>query len=83
MSDNPRALVDAALVESIALHERVRQDPRAVVDAAASIVDALRHGGKLLLFGNGGSAADAQHVAAELVGRFQATRAALSAIALI
>ena len=50
--------------------------------AAAAIVAALRGGGKLLVFGNGGSAADAQHVAAELVGRFQRERAALAAIAL-
>ena len=41
-----------------------------------------RGGGKLLVFGNGGSAADAQHMAAELVGRFQRERAALAAIAL-
>jgi phosphoheptose isomerase len=82
VSDNPRALFDAALVESIALHERVRQDPQAILDAAASIADAMRHGGKLLLFGNGGSAADSQHVAAELVGRFQRERPALAAIAL-
>lgn len=71
------------LVETIALHERVKQaDPRPLVDAAAAIVDSLRRDGKLLLFGNGGSAADAQHVAAELVGRFQRDRAALAAIAL-
>jgi phosphoheptose isomerase len=82
VNDNPRALFDATLVESIALHERARQDPQAVLDAAASIVDAMRHGGKLLLFGNGGSAADSQHVAAEFVGRFQRERAALAAIAL-
>jgi phosphoheptose isomerase len=42
----------------------------------------LKSGGKLLVFGNGGSAADAQHVAAELVGRFQRERAAMAAIAL-
>jgi phosphoheptose isomerase len=82
VSDNPRALFDAALTESIALHERVRQTPQAVLDAAAAIADAMRHGGKLLLFGNGGSAADSQHVAAEFVGRFQRERAALAAIAL-
>jgi phosphoheptose isomerase len=82
VSDNRRALVDAALGESIALHERARQDPQPILDAVASIVGSLRHGGKLLLFGNGGSAADSQHVAAELVGRFQFDRAALSAIAL-
>jgi len=76
-------LVTATLADTIALHERVKQsDLQPVLAAAAAIVEALGRGGKLLLFGNGGSAADAQHVAAELVGRFQATRAALSAIAL-
>ena len=72
----------ATLTDAIALHERAKGDAAPVLDAAAAIVDALRGGGKLLLFGNGGSAADAQHVAAELVGRFQRERAAFSAIAL-
>ena len=44
--------------------------------------DALRRGNKVLLFGNGGSAADAQHIAAELVGRFAFERRALPALAL-
>ena len=47
-----------------------------------TIVAGLRAGGKVLLAGNGGSAADAQHVAGELVGRFRRERAALPAIAL-
>src|SRR5580693_2938774 len=42
----------------------------------------LRRGGKLLLFGNGGSAADAQHIAAELIVRYHTNRAAISAMAL-
>ena len=46
------------------------------------MVDALRQGGKILSCGNGGSAADAQHIAAELVGRFSQERPALPAIAL-
>jgi len=76
-------LVRRTLSESIALHERVRQaDLQPVLDAAAAIAESFRGGGKLLLFGNGGSAADAQHVAAEFVGRFQRERAALAAIAL-
>jgi D-sedoheptulose 7-phosphate isomerase len=50
--------------------------------AAAACVRCLRKGGKILLAGNGGSAADAQHLAAELVGRFALERAALPAIAL-
>jgi phosphoheptose isomerase len=75
--------LDAVLGETIALHERVRRgEVQPIVAAAAAMVSALNGGGKLLVFGNGGSAADAQHVAAELVGRFQRERAALAAIAL-
>src|SRR6476620_6890018 len=77
------ALLRSAFDETIALHQRVRDgDAAAVVRAAAAIVEALEAGGKLLVFGNGGSAADAQHVAAELVGRFERDRRALPAIAL-
>jgi D-sedoheptulose 7-phosphate isomerase len=50
--------------------------------AAERIVSALRAGGKVLLAGNGGSAADAQHIAAELVGRFRTDRDPFPAIAL-
>lgn len=50
--------------------------------AAAACVRCLRKGGKILLAGNGGSAADAQHIAAELTGRFALERAPLPAIAL-
>ena len=76
-------LVRRTLSETIALHERMRQaNLQPVLDAAAAIAESFRGGGKLLLFGNGGSAADAQHVAAEFVGRFQRERAALAAIAL-
>jgi D-sedoheptulose 7-phosphate isomerase len=54
----------------------------AVVEAANMIADCLANGGKVLLCGNGGSAADAQHIAAELVGRFVAEREGFAAIAL-
>lgn len=50
--------------------------------AEALLTDSLRGGGKVLLFGNGGSAADAQHIAGEFVVRFLRTRGALPAIAL-
>jgi D-sedoheptulose 7-phosphate isomerase len=51
--------------------------------AALSVMEhSLRQGGKLLFFGNGGSAADAQHIAAELVVRYKSNRAAVGAIAL-
>ena len=82
MDDDPRALFDRALLDTIALHERATQSPQPVLDAAAAIIDAFQRGGKLLIFGNGGSASDAQHVAAEFVGRFQRERAAMAAIAL-
>lgn len=50
--------------------------------AARTISDCIRAGGKVLIFGNGGSAADSQHMAAELVGRFKKERKAMAAIAL-
>jgi D-sedoheptulose 7-phosphate isomerase len=53
-----------------------------IVDAANIIAESLKNGGKVLLFGNGGSAADAQHLAAELVGRFVLERSPLPGIAL-
>jgi len=53
-----------------------------IADAAQRCVDALREDNKLLLAGNGGSAADAQHIAAELVGRFELERDGLPAMAL-
>ena len=53
-----------------------------IVIAAQTVVQALQRGNKILLCGNGGSAGDAQHIAAELVGRFEVERDALPAIAL-
>ena len=53
-----------------------------ILDAARKIQDRLEAGGKLMLMGNGGSAADAQHIAAELVGRFKKERKAMPALAL-
>ncbi|MFA5113846.1 MAG: D-sedoheptulose 7-phosphate isomerase [Candidatus Margulisiibacteriota bacterium] len=54
----------------------------AIEKAARLMITALRDGKKIFFFGNGGSAADAQHLAAELIGRFQKERRALPAIAL-
>ena len=53
------------------------------IEIAAKIcIDSLKNGNKILIFGNGGSAADAQHIAAEIVGRYKTERKGLSAIAL-
>jgi phosphoheptose isomerase len=76
-------LVRASFAESAAWCQRMATDHAEVIVAAASIVsDALASGHKALLFGNGGSATDAQHFAAELVGRFSRPRRALPVWAL-
>jgi phosphoheptose isomerase len=73
----------AALTDAIALHERVRAGGLdTTIAAAAAIATSLRQGGKVLVFGNGGSAADAQHTATELVGRFVRERQGYAAMAL-
>ena len=54
----------------------------AILEASEVINSALKSGNKVLIFGNGGSAADAQHIAAELTGRYKKERLALPAIAL-
>jgi D-sedoheptulose 7-phosphate isomerase len=75
-------LADATFAATIALHDRVRRNLGPALMAAHAMDEALAAGRKVLAFGNGGSAADAQHLAAELVGRFMRERAALPAIAL-
>jgi D-sedoheptulose 7-phosphate isomerase len=71
------------LTDTIQLLEEVRdRGLETTLAAAEAIVASLQRGGKVLLFGNGGSAADAQHVAAELVGRFLRSRRGYAAIAL-
>lgn len=75
-------LADQAFATTVALHERMRGNLGSTLVAAETMAAALAGGRKLLVFGNGGSASDAQHMAAELVGRFQRERAAMAAIAL-
>jgi D-sedoheptulose 7-phosphate isomerase len=84
MTDHERAaLIDSVFTEAIRLHGRAAHDE---AGAILRVVDALAHalagGGKILACGNGGSAADAQHFAAELVGRFTRERRGLPAVAL-
>src|SRR5690349_13983028 len=80
---DPESLIETSVAESLSVKSRFFHENRAqIVRAADIVVEALRAGRKLLLFGNGGSAADAQHLAAEFVGRFMKDRKALAAIAL-
>jgi phosphoheptose isomerase len=83
ISDGLRLLVASSLREGVATHERLLASCVEEIARAAQLVrETLAAGRKLLLCGNGGSAADAQHIAAELVGRFVDERAPLPAIAL-
>lgn len=79
MRDRIRRIFD----ESAAVKRRFAEEnaPR-IESAARQMAEVLRRGNKLLFFGNGGSAADAQHLAAEFVNRFLVSRRALAAIAL-
>jgi D-sedoheptulose 7-phosphate isomerase len=75
------------IIETIETHKRMlaalkQSDIEAIAAAAEVITKALKQGGTVYLCGNGGSAADAQHIAGELVGRFSRERKALAAVAL-
>jgi D-sedoheptulose 7-phosphate isomerase len=82
-----QAEVEALLQQELSEHRRVFEATalmlgRPFVETLDILDRAVRSGGKVLLFGNGGSAADAQHIAAELIVRYHTDRAAISAIAL-
>jgi D-sedoheptulose 7-phosphate isomerase len=77
--------IAAHLEQSLAALQRVTQDAALLAAArkiAAVIIAALRSGNKLLIIGNGGSAADAQHIAAEIIGRYKQDRPGYAAMAL-
>jgi D-sedoheptulose 7-phosphate isomerase len=83
VSDPRLETIDRVFAGAIRAHEAVRGgDHQALLQAIEAIARAFRSGQRVLVFGNGGSAADAQHFAAELVGRFQRERRALAAVAL-
>jgi len=81
-SPTPAKVFHQALAEHLAVIETLPALLPILERIAAEMTQSLRAGGKILLFGNGGSAADAQHLAAEFVGRFRRERRGLSAIAL-
>jgi D-sedoheptulose 7-phosphate isomerase len=77
--------VRAFVADSIAAQRRVHDDPKlvdAIVQVAQVVEQAFRAGNKVMLAGNGGSAADSQHIAAEFVSRFEFDRPGLPSIAL-
>ena len=82
MSSDKQAHVVRVLKETAAAHEQMTANASAIVAVAEAIITSLRQGGSVLVFGNGGSAADAQHFAAEMLGRYEKERRAWPAIAL-
>ena len=85
MASGIDAAIIASIEESIKAQQALLEDKPLLAQIAGVVrefVNALGHGHKILLFGNGGSAADAQHIAAEFVGRFQMERTPLPALAL-
>jgi D-sedoheptulose 7-phosphate isomerase len=85
LSKEPRDPIAAHFEQSLAGFARAAQDAALLATArtiAAVVITALRAGNKLLIVGNGGSAADAQHIAAEIIGRYKQDRPGYAAIAL-
>jgi D-sedoheptulose 7-phosphate isomerase len=83
MESKNLALVRKRIQQSVRVKQRFSDKLLTDVALAAQmIVESYRNGGKLILFGNGGSAADAQHIACELVGRFIKERRPLEAVSL-
>ena len=83
MSFDQKEMIRTILDETISAHQRFAgYGLDSVLAAATAVSRALTTGRKLLAFGNGGSASDAEHLVAELVGRFEGERRALAAVAL-
>ncbi len=85
MAENPEdtaALVVKQIEDSIALKRDLATQADIIIRIASQLTEAFRRGNKVLLFGNGGSAADAEHIACELAGKFYLRRDPLPAIAL-
>ena len=85
MNADVEALITASIQESIKAKQALLADKELlgqIADVACEFVAALSSGHMILLFGNGGSAADAQHLAAELTGRFLLERRSLPGLAL-
>ena len=85
MSSGTSALIITSIQDSIKVKQALLEDKHLlaqIADVIKEFVSALGSGHKILLFGNGGSAADSQHIAAEFVGRFQMERTPLPALAL-
>jgi len=77
-----KARIEGHFQDSIAVKQAALSQVAAIESAGLKLVASLKNNGKILSCGNGGSAADAQHFSSELLGRFEAERASLAAVAL-
>ena len=81
--DNIAKKIENLINDSISVkREIIKQQIPVIEKISQAVISAVEGGRKVLIFGNGGSAADSQHIAAELVGRFQKERKAVAAVAL-
>ena len=79
---DPVSIFDQAIADHLHIIAQLQQQRATLETIAQAMCSTLRTGGKILWCGNGGSAADAQHLAAELVGRFRRERRGLASVAL-
>ena len=80
---NLTEVLNVHLSGSLVVHQKIIEaNIESLIQATDIVLECLRNGGKVLLFGNGGSAAQAQHIAAELMGRYLQERPSLPAISL-
>jgi D-sedoheptulose 7-phosphate isomerase len=78
-----RDKIKDVFLESIRIKEELlRTSIAQIIEISDLIIECLKRNGKVIIFGNGGSASDSQHIAAELVGRFKRDRSSLAAISL-
>jgi D-sedoheptulose 7-phosphate isomerase len=77
-----QAVISQRIEDSINVKQQLLRQTQIWAEVAQNIIQSIKRGNKVLLFGNGGSAADAQHIAAEFVGRYYLDRPALPAQAL-
>ena len=79
---NSKDIIKNEILESVKIIEKSLDSVDIIDEIIKKIITCLKNGKKIVVFGNGGSAADSQHIAAELIGRFQKERKSIPAISL-
>ena len=82
MNNSNNKIIDSIFDTSLKIISNSKELSNTISDSIDTIIKSLQNNGKIIIFGNGGSAADAQHFAAEFIGRFEKERDAIPAISL-